>query len=77
MYFVLFGMPALIGFMFGYFLAKSVLIMITVLCCIIVSLMFITLTELASLIALIVLIMSVIGNMVMWVTYRLVNKSLN
>ncbi|MBI2030818.1 hypothetical protein HYT05_04310 [Candidatus Kaiserbacteria bacterium] len=68
------GGPALVGFVIGYFFALPVLIVVTVICVIIGSIMAKELTEMASMITMIFVAEATIGNVAMWITYYVVTK---
>lgn len=71
---LIYVLPILLGFVFGYFFATPALIVITVLCVIIGAGLIWAMEELASLIAYAFVISAVIGNVVMWVTHYIVTQ---
>ena len=64
-----FGVVVLLGFVFGYFLALPVLVVLTAISVIIAIYMIVTYEELEKLLGLLFLSGAIITNLVMWGTY--------
>lgn len=68
-------LAAVIGWIAGYFLAFPVLVTISIICIAIGFWMSKTLQEMASLLTIAFVHLSIIGNIVMWVTHYVVEKN--
>ncbi len=70
---IILAFTILFGFVLGYFFTFPVLLTVTVVCAAIGAWLWNTLEELTGLIAFIFVVLAVIGNVVMWVTFYFVS----